>query len=231
MIVLGIETATMICSAGIARDEQVIGEFRLAIKNIHAEALVESIRNLLLLLNLPFSALDGIAVSIGPGSFTGLRIGVATAKGLAFSLGKPLLGIETLYAQAEAALANARSEFIVPVIRSRQNEVYAARFHFDRGALKCVEPAATFSSTEFAGWIKPPALICGNAASMIVTAGLLDGKKEIDLMAESACPLSGGKIAELGLRQIMRGETDDVGALEPLYVQEFRSSPESRKVF
>jgi len=222
MIVLGIETATVICSVGIAKDDQAIGETRLSVKNIHAEVLTDSIRGLLGVLRISFSDLDGIAVSIGPGSFTGLRIGAATAKGLAFSLGKPIVGIDTLYAQAMAAPVVQKSEFIVPVIRSRQKELYAARYRRDGGELVCVHPAAVFSIAALASWLTPPALICGNAAPMIVEAGLLDGKNEIDFVATSACQLSGARIAELGLQRLKRGDADDLANLEPAYVQEFQ---------
>jgi len=225
MIVLGIETAAVICSVGIARGEQIIGEIRLAVKNIHAEVLTATIRDLLALLNLPFTALDGIAVSIGPGSFTGLRIGLATAKGLAFSLGKPLVSIDTLQSQATAVAST--NGFIVPVLRARQNEVYAARYHATGGELDQVEPAAVFSLTEFAKWLEPPAVLCGNGVSMLASAGLLDGKKGIEVIPEIACPLSGGKIAELGMRRLQRGEVDDAAMLEPRYVQEFMRSPKS----
>jgi tRNA threonylcarbamoyladenosine biosynthesis protein TsaB len=222
MIMLGIETATVICSAGVAKDEHVIGEIRLAVKNIHAEALSDSIRNLLGLLQIPFSDLDGIAVSIGPGSFTGLRIGMATAKGLAFSLNKPIAGIDTLYAQAAAAVLIRKREFIVPVIRSRQNEVYAARYRVVGDELKLVERAGVFTVNDFVAWLKTPATLCGNGVAMITSTGLPEGKKDIEIIPESACPLSGGKIAELGMKRLMHGDSDDVAALEPVYVQEFR---------
>jgi len=227
MIVLGIETATVICSAGVAKDEYIIGEIRLAVKNIHAESLAESIRNLLDLLQISFSDLDGIAVSIGPGSFTGLRIGLATAKGLAFSLGKPIVGIDTLYAQAAAAQSVQKSGFIVPVIRSRQNEVYAARYGVVGDELELAEPAQVFAVNDFVAWLKTPAVLCGNGVTMVATAGLLEGKMDIEIIPETACALSGGKIAELGMRRLMRGETDDVAALEPVYVQEFQIATKS----
>lgn len=222
MMVLGIETATVICSVGIAKDEHVIGEIRLAVKNIHAESLAESIRNLLGLLQISFWDLGGIAVSIGPGSFTGLRIGLATAKGLAFSLGKPIVGIDTLYAQAAATQLVQKNDFIVPVIRSRQNEVYAARYRVVGDELELTERAQVFALNDFGELLKAPAVLCGNGVPMIASAGLLEGKMDIEIIPETACALSGGKIAELGLKRLKRGETDDVAALEPVYVQEFR---------
>ncbi len=220
MIVLGIETATVICSVGVARDEQIIGEIRLAVKNIHAEVLAASVHDLLALLNVPFTALDGIAVSVGPGSFTGLRIGLATAKGLAFSLSKPLMGIETL--QAQAAAVASTDGFIVPVLRARQNEVYASRYLVTGNDLVQAQPAAVFSLTEFAKWLAPPAILCGNGVSMLAGAGLLDGQQDIEVIPETRCVLSGGKIAELGFRRLQRGEADDAATLEPRYVQGFR---------
>lgn len=225
MMVLGIETATVVCSVGIARDEQVIGEIRLAVKNIHAEALTASIRDLLALLQVSPAEIDGIAVSIGPGSFTGLRIGLATAKGLAFSLGKPLVGIDTLHAQAAAV--GWREGFIVPVIRARRNEIYAARYRASGNALELVQPAATFLLPDFVEWLQTPAVLCGSGGPMLLGAGLLDRKRDIEVIPETASLLSGGKVAELGSVRLRHGERDEVATLEPVYVQDFRITPKA----
>lgn len=219
MIVLGIETATVVCSVGVAEDGQVIGEIRLAAKNIHAEALADSIRDLLNLLGLLPAGLDGIAVSSGPGSFTGLRIGVATAKGLAFSLGKPLVGVDTLHAQAAAAGRSAGT--IVPVIRARRDEVYAARYRALGERLELVDAARVFRLAEFVEWLPVPAVLCGSGVSMLVAARLLSGAERIEIVPEPACLLSGGKIAELGGARLRLGEYDDPAALQPRYAYDF----------
>jgi len=223
MMVLGIETATMICSAGVAAEERIIGDIRLAVKNIHAEVLAKSIEDLLGLLQMSSAQLDGIAVSMGPGSFTGLRIGLATAKGLAFSLKRPIVGIPTLLAQA-AATGRTEGD-IVPVIRARQDEVYAARFRASGQKLELVQPAAVFRTTEFAQWLEAPALLCGNGLSMLTSSELSNRHADLEFVPETACPLSGGLIAQLGLERLRRGEADDLAALEPMYVQDFAVGP------
>ncbi|MGH7456047.1 MAG: tRNA (adenosine(37)-N6)-threonylcarbamoyltransferase complex dimerization subunit type 1 TsaB, partial [bacterium] len=130
-MILGIETATTICSVGIADNEKVIAEIRFDIKNIHAEVLSESIEQLLRLSGIALKNIEAFAVSIGPGSFTGLRIGLATAKGLAFAGGKPLVAVGTLLAQAAACgqcSVNSNQWSVVPVMKARAGEVYAACF-------------------------------------------------------------------------------------------------------
>src|SRR5574341_1504188 len=136
MILLGIETATSICGVGIADRERVIAEIRFNIKNIHAEALAESITHLLRIAAISLHHIEAFAVSIGPGSFTGLRIGLATVKGLAFAGAKPVVPVGTLLAQAAAscmlispfgwqvASGGEQKVCMVPVIKARQGEIY-----------------------------------------------------------------------------------------------------------
>ena len=126
-IILNIETATKNCSVSLARNGEVIAIKELNNGNYsHAEVLHPFIVDILKEANLNSNEIDAVAVSKGPGSYTGLRIGVSAAKGLCFAFGKPLIALKTL-----ASLANAISidaGFIVPMIDARRMEVYAAVF-------------------------------------------------------------------------------------------------------
>ncbi len=96
MKILGIDTATPFLALGVVEDDKVLSELRFNAGQTHAQILIPSIDRVLNEASLKLEELDGIAISIGPGSFTGLRIGLATAKGLCFASGKPLISVPTL---------------------------------------------------------------------------------------------------------------------------------------
>src|SRR5712692_6734191 len=100
MIVLGIETATAVCGAAIVEDAGVRAEASIEAEHIHSEKLISLIDEALNRATIPFSSIDSVAVSIGPGSFTGLRIGLSVAKGLVYAGGKSLAAVSTLEALA-----------------------------------------------------------------------------------------------------------------------------------
>lgn len=240
-MILGIETATSICSVGIADNEKVIAEIRFNIKNIHAEVLSESIEQLLRLSGISLKNIEAFAVSIGPGSFTGLRIGLATAKGLAFAGGKPLVAASTLLAQAATCgqqpatsdqskrsgdpdLAGQPAN-VVPVIKARQNEIYAARF---QSAWPMPIPASDevlLAVADFANWLQAPAVLCGNGVAMLQVSGVLENLSDVIIIPETATMLGGGIIARLGAIKFAAGEVADLATLEPRYLQEFEIGP------
>ena len=125
--ILNIETATTNCSVSISANGKIV-----ALKEIndsgytHAENLHVFIKEALKDASLLFSEIDAIAVSKGPGSYTGLRIGVSTAKGLCYSLDKPLISVPTLAVLAENN--NEKTDFVVSLLDARRMEVYAAIF-------------------------------------------------------------------------------------------------------
>jgi tRNA threonylcarbamoyladenosine biosynthesis protein TsaB len=104
--ILQIETATTSCSVALAKDGEVLAFKEIDQRNIHAEVITVYIDEIIKQSNITYNRLDAIAVSCGPGSYTGLRIGVSTAKGLCFALDKPLIAVETLAAMAKGAACN-----------------------------------------------------------------------------------------------------------------------------
>lgn len=99
-LILALETATPVCSAALAGDGEILSLYESTIPNAHAEVITVFIENLFREASLHYADLDAVAVSMGPGSYTGLRIGVATAKGLCYALDKPLISVSTLEAMA-----------------------------------------------------------------------------------------------------------------------------------
>lgn len=129
--ILQIETATQVCSAAISIDGKTIALKELMASNIHAGSLTLFIEEVLAMTGLKFSDLDAIAVSKGPGSYTGLRIGVSTAKGLCFALEKPLIGVDTLQMMASGFMHDqpGYNGTICAMIDARRMEVFTAVYN------------------------------------------------------------------------------------------------------
>lgn len=125
--ILSIETSTSVCSVAIHRAGQLLVLCELNEGGAHAERLMLLVEESVEKANLEFRNLDAIAVSEGPGSYTGLRIGVSTAKGLAYGLAKPLISINTLQALA-SAIELKEGELVIPVLDARRMEVYREVF-------------------------------------------------------------------------------------------------------
>lgn len=129
-LILNIETATQICSVGIALEGKIIALRESSEKNIHASKTTVFVEEALKEARTRLSDLDAVAVSMGPGSYTGLRIGTSVAKGFCYSLDIPLVAVSTLQSMALGALKEADDEkaLYCPMIDARRMEVYAAVF-------------------------------------------------------------------------------------------------------
>lgn len=137
--ILHIETATRVCSVALSVDGRPVAERESREKNIHSSVITIFIEEVVKEAGLDFAALDAVAVSMGPGSYTGLRIGVSTAKGICYALDKPLIAINTLHALAWGARKKLREKEVplgdgllfCPMIDARRMEVYNALYRPD----------------------------------------------------------------------------------------------------
>lgn len=130
MYILHIETSTVICSVALSKGHTLLDSIDIEDGMNHAALLAPTIERLLQSASIKPTDLDAIAVCSGPGSYTGLRVGSATAKAMAYSLGKPLITIPTLRALAQAVFdQHPEAEFALPMIDARRREVYTAIYH------------------------------------------------------------------------------------------------------
>lgn len=129
--ILQLETATSVCSVALSVNGKTVASKEETAQNIHASKLTLFINEIMEQAGIKFSELDAVAVSKGPGSYTGLRIGVSTAKGLCFALDKPLIGINTLKMMASGFLAEHPNYngLVCPMIDARRMEVFTAVFN------------------------------------------------------------------------------------------------------
>ena len=231
MKILGIETATSICGAGIASDDGVIAEIWFNLKNIHDHVLARSIQHLCLLSGVAIDQFDAIAVSAGPGSFTGLRIGMSVAQGLAFAGNKPIIPVGTLLAQAAAACAElpakleSRDEpsslIVIPLIKSRRGEFYSAKFRSHVTLPIPIAEIRVVRMDELKEWLEPEALLCGNGVSVLQEEGWFEASHDSIVVSIADRPLSGGLIARIGAMKLAAGEYSPESARLPQYHQSF----------
>jgi len=126
MLILAIDTALDACAAAVldTGTSQMIGRESLAMKRGHAEALMPLIARVMKDAGLPFAALDRIAVTAGPGSFTGLRVGLSAARGIALAAAKPVVGLTTLSAYAAPVVSESGEQPVISAIDARHDQVY-----------------------------------------------------------------------------------------------------------
>lgn len=128
MRILGIESSSLVASVAIVEDSVTIAEYTMNFKKTHSQTLLPMIDGMMEMLGMSLAEIDAIAVSGGPGSFTGLRIGSATAKGLGLALNKPLIHVPTLDAMAYNLYGAAG--LICPIMDARRNQVYTGIYRF-----------------------------------------------------------------------------------------------------
>lgn len=141
MKILGIDASGMVASVAIVEDGIVIGEYSTNFKKTHSQTLLPMLEELKKMISLDLQTIDAIAVAAGPGSFTGLRIGSATAKGLGLALDKPIVSISTIEALAYNLWGSASD--VCPLMDARRNQTYTGVYRFVDDDMVCVvEPCA-----------------------------------------------------------------------------------------
>lgn len=137
MRILGIDSSSLVASVAVVEDHVLTGEYTINFKKTHSQTLLPMLDEMAKMLELDLNTLDAIAVSGGPGSFTGLRIGAATAKGLGLALKKPLIHVPTLDAMAYNLWGS--QALICPMMDAKRNQVYTGLYHC-REELEIVKP-------------------------------------------------------------------------------------------
>jgi tRNA threonylcarbamoyladenosine biosynthesis protein TsaB len=217
MVVLGIETSSLHGGVALVGERGLIGEYVLNIEVTYSERLLPAIDRLLADAGLTVPDLGGLAVAIGPGSFTGLRIGLSTAKGLAAASGTRLVGVPTLRALAWG-LPFSRHP-ICPILDARKGEVYCALFRWTEGGLAQEMEDAALAPEALAARIAEPTIFVGDGAALHAPV-LSEALGPRALFAPAA--LAGARpaaVAALGRERLLRGERDDPAALVPRYLR------------
>ena len=212
MLTLGLDTSGDVCAVALLDDGDVLFRAEIAVPRAHGRRLAPLIAQAFEHTGRQASSLGLVAVADGPGSFTGLRIGMSTAKGLALATGAAFVGVSTLAALASAA---AVSRTVVAVLPSRRGEVYAGAY---RDGQEVLAPAA-LAVGEVADWLPPSCLVGGPGADRLDPA-----LPRVDLAP------SGVAVARLGLGRWRETGGDDPASAEPLYLKPVATS-QPRAIF
>lgn len=216
MIILGLDTSTRVCTVAVLKDGRLLVELSEASGKTHSQRLMPLVDQAIRESGISKDDLDGIAVGTGPGSFTGLRIGLAAAKGLGYAQGKPVIGVPTLDSMAHN-LAPWRG-LSSPVLDAKRGEVYAALY---RGGL----PVIGVDLVPLSEWLKQlgetaePVVFLGDGAEMhrtTIAAAL--GDRSVFTGAGMAWP-RGSSVADLGHRGLLEGRGADPFELSPIYLR------------
>jgi tRNA threonylcarbamoyladenosine biosynthesis protein TsaB len=218
MKILGIDTSTPCGSVGLADDGGVISEYLLNVPVTHSEKLLAAIHFVLEGADCAMEALDGWAISLGPGSFTGLRIGVSTVKGLAFASGKPAVGVPTL--DGLAAQVSPTPYLICPILDARKKEVYTAFYRYNqKDLLVRVSDYRATNPDVLISEVKEKTIFIGNGVN---TYGEILRNALPSSALFPAAPLHllhGSMVAKLGLDLLLKKDYLNISTFTPIYVR------------
>lgn len=218
MKVLGIDTSTQCGSVGLVDHGNVISETFLNIPVTHSERLLETIDYLLKGARCPLNAIDGWAISLGPGSFTGLRIGISTVKGLAYATRKPVVGVSSL--DVLASQISPTPYLICPILDARKGEVYAAFYRYEElNQLKRKSDYQVLSPERLVKNIQEKTLFIGNGVA-IYCDYLKQMLPHFALFTNPLFDLPlGSTVARLGRELLIKGESLNIATFVPLYIR------------
>jgi len=216
--ILAVDTATHTGSAALTDNGAVLAEYSLFSKETHSRRLLQAVEHLLAQTGLALNDIDGLAVTIGPGSFTGIRLGLATFKGLALATGKPVVGISTM--DALAANFPVADRPVFPVIDARKGEVFTAAYYpNEEGRLIKTSPDLALSPQALVARIEERVILVGDGAR---SYGEFFEKELGDKAFFASGPFSfirASNVAFLAAEKFKAGEQADIVTMVPAYIR------------
>jgi tRNA threonylcarbamoyladenosine biosynthesis protein TsaB len=222
-IILGLETATSVCSVALVKDNKLLAIRESEGVKEHSSTLTAYISEVFNEAGLKFTDMDAVAVSIGPGSYTGLRIGVSSAKGLCYALDKPLITIDTLKALSYQALQKCKAEkeaseniLFIPMLDARRMEVYTAVYNSD---LEIIAPVNALIVTHdaFSSFAEQEIIYFGEGAEkckpLLGVNSNFSYYSNIRLTAEAICMLA--------IDEFNKCNFANTAYCEPFYLKDF----------
>lgn len=221
-LILHIDTATPVCSVALSRDGILIADCKAESDNMHASSLTLLIEDLMAKSGLNLSGLSAIAVSKGPGSYTGLRIGVSTAKGLAYALDVPVIGIDALQSMAAGFIQLngsklASNVLLAPMIDARRMEVYMAVYNSALELLTetqaVIMDAQTFDFLPADYFVK----LFGTGANKLQL--LYEPNARVEIVPNFVSRAS--YMCELAYKRFQQQDFESLAYFEPFYLKDF----------
>lgn len=224
MFILGVDTTTDYLSVAVCEDAAMCAETTFRAGRTHAERLVDAIDQTLNRAGISLSELDLLAVAHGPGSFTGLRIGVSTMKGLALGAAKPLVGVSTLDAMTRCIAMP--SGIVCPLLDARMDEVYGAAYRFADGQREKIHDEIVGPVEGLLKDLPDPVTVFGEGAAAY-RKRITVARPDAQLLTEMFNPPRGAAVAQEALSLHQQGANADAGLVRPVYLR--KSQPEEAR--
>jgi len=226
MRILGLDSSGLVASVAVVEDDgknsNLLAEYTVNYKKTHSQTLLPMLDEIVRMTELDPDTIDAIAVAAGPGSFTGLRIGSATAKGLGLAWNKPLVSIPTVDALAYNLYGT--DSVICPLMDARRNQVYTGIYEFHEGKLSVIEPQMAVGIEEIARKLcalERKVIFLGDGVPVFreaLTERLMAGR-EISFAPAHLNKQRAGAVAALAVSYVREGRTESAAAHRPDYLR------------
>ncbi len=212
--ILHLETSTQVCSVGLSLNGELIALKEVTDQGfVHGEMITLFIEDVLKQVEIPIVSLAAVTVASGPGSYTGLRIGVSTAKGLCYALNIPLIAIDSLKCLEQVARVNYSKETIVSMIDARRMEVFSAIYNSDGEVVKTIS-ADILDEQSYETFL--PFTVVGDAVGKVKSIW-----ENRAIRFEESCIASAKGQVRIGYDKFQKQEFEDVAYFEPFYLKDF----------
>jgi len=231
MKLLGIESSSLAASVAVVSDEILVAEYTVNFKKTHSQTLLPMIDQVLGMLELDIASIDAIAVAGGPGSFTGLRIGAATAKGLGLAAKKPLLHVPTIDAMAFGLWGS--SALVCPLMDARRNQVYTGLYHV-RCGLEVVMAQCAMEVGKLIQCLNDrgePVIFLGDGVPVSREQIEREMKTDYEFAPPSHNRQRAALVAVLGMEYYKKGLTEDAARFRPEYLRKSQAEREREKKY
>lgn len=214
---LAVDTATEICGVALVADGRVLSELILNRGETHTKSIMAAIDAILCINNMNATAVDAYAVTRGPGSFTGLRIGISTVKGLAMATGKPVVGVSSL--EVLAHQASGQSPLVCPVMDARRNEVYWSLYERKGLQVSSITAEQVGPASELADRIDADCFFIGNAVPLYRSKINSQLKHPAQWANDETNGIRPAVMARLAWDRLQNGKIEPPQTLTPVYLR------------
>lgn len=227
MKILGIDSSGLVASAAIADEKNIIAEFTVNNKQTHSQTLLPMIEKVVDISGIELEQIDAIAIAAGPGSFTGLRIGSATAKGIGLALKKPVVSVPTL--EGLAYRVSVFDGIICPIMDARRNQVYTGIYKMDKGNLVCLSEQKAVDIHEIMEELEKydeKVIFLGDGVEVQRETIEKEFKKEYCFAPIHLSKQSAAAVAVLGDIYFNQGKAEDAAEHKPIYLRKSQAERE-----
>ncbi len=220
MKILAIDSSGLVASVAVISGDDMLGEFTMNYKKTHSQTLLPMLDDMAKMIDLDLNTLDAVAVAGGPGSFTGLRIGSATAKGLALALDKPVISVPTVDALAYNLCGH--KDIICPLMDARRNQTYTGLYQFEGNELQTIKEQCAVDIQEILAEINnigKPVVFLGDGVPVFKKAIEENAKVPYIFAPAHMNKQRAGAVAALAAQYYKEGKMQDAKEHKPEYLR------------